>query len=295
MSKQVNHFIGRYYFAMSGLPIYVEHRPYNPPHAFHDHDFLEIVLVLNGKAKHQVSKYKYEISKGDILIIPVHHEHAYLSPDKLEIINLLFDPQEAAKIFFDLPEYDGYQQLFSNNILYSSRSKHRGCLRISPAKFALVSNLLTNFIAEINGQRPGYKAMAASLFVQAICIICRYQEHINTPSASLLLARLEQAIAFVEAHYEDKITLDQMARLARMSKSSFQRSFWKLTNISPIKYLVNYRVRKAGALLLYHPELNITEIAFQVGFSDSNYFSRMFKKIMGHTPREFRQGSRALE
>ncbi|MDO9542912.1 MAG: AraC family transcriptional regulator [Kiritimatiellia bacterium] len=286
--QQPKHFNGSPYFAMNGLPIYAVHVTDHPPYSFHDHDFLEIVLVLNGKAKHKFSEYEYEISKGDILIIPVHHYHAYLSTDKLEIINLLFDPREAAKILFDLPGFDGYQRLFSKNTLFSSQSKHKGCFKIAPANFAVVVNLLANFISEINGRRHGCKAMAVSFFIQAICVIARCHEHVNAPASSLLLASIEQTIDFMETHYQENITLDQLARLAHMSRSSYQRSFGKLMNTSPINHLVQFRIRKASALLRFRPELNITAIALQTGFTDSNYFARVFRKIIRHTPREFR-------
>ena len=283
------HLTGRPFFAISGLPVYVQHFQHHPLLAGHDHDFLEVALILNGKARYQFSKYKYEISRGDILIIPVHHSHAYLSTDKLESINLLFDPREVEKMLFDLPEFDGYQRLFLKNTLCSSMAKRRGCLTISPAKFAVLVNLMNSFISEINGRRSGYKAMAISFFIQAISVISRCQQHINTPVSSLLLTRTEQTVDFMEAHYNENITLDQLTRLAQMSRSSYQRSFRKLMNTSPINHLVYLRIKKAASLLLHHKELNITEIAFQAGFTDSNYFSRMFRKIIKYTPNEFRQ------
>lgn len=285
MNKMPKHYAGRQFFAISGLPFFVI-RVLQPPHAFHDHDFFEIVFVLDGKAEHQIYGVKYEISKGDILIIPVHQGHAYLNAENLEIINALFDPVELEKVAFDLPELTGYQRLFSKGNSSSFPAKRKGCLNIPPANFAAVVSLLTNFISEIETKRPGYKAMAASLFVQAISIIVRCHEHINTPP--LLLSRIEQTLDFIETHHNEVISLDQLARLAHMSRSSYQRSFRKLMNTSPIDYLVNLRIREASSLLLCRPELNITEIAMQVGFSDSNYFSRMFRKIMGHTPRGFR-------
>ncbi|MFH1477658.1 MAG: AraC family transcriptional regulator [Verrucomicrobiota bacterium] len=282
-----NHVTGRPYFALSGLPFFAA-RLRQLPIIFHNHDFLEIALVLGGKAKQQISKYKYEISAGDILIIPVHQGHAYYTADNLEIINMLFNPRSLQQSGFDFSDTAGYKSLFSANDPFSSLAKNRYRLNISPSKFAVVVNLMTSFISEIETKRPGYKPMAISLFIQAIGVISRCQEHISIPPSSLFSARLEQTMDFIETHYKDNITLDQLARLARMSRRSYQRSFRQLMKTSPINHLVNLRIRKAAALLLYHPELNITEIAFQAGFSDSNYFSRMFRKIMGRTPKEFR-------
>lgn len=286
MPKMPGHYAGHQYFAISGLPFFAMRVP-QLNHIPHDHDFFEIVFVLEGKAKHQIYGTKYKISKGDILIIPVHQDHAYLNAENLEIINALFDPAELEKAVFDLPKLAGYQRLFSKSNSSSFPAKCKGRLNIPPAKFAAVVSLLANFISEIEAKRPGYKAMAASLFIQAIGVIVRCQEHINTPP--LLLSRIEQTLDFIEAHYNENISLDRLARLAYMSRSSYQRSFRKLMNTSPINHLVHFRIRKASSLLLCQPELNTTEIALRVGFSDSNYFSRMFKKITGHTPRGFRR------
>lgn len=288
MPKTPRHYAGRQFFNISGLPFFAMRVP-QFPHIFHDHDFFEIILVLDGNATHQIYGTKHKISKGDILIIPVHQDHAYLNTKNMEIINMLFDPTELEKVAFDLPKSTGYQKLILKSNSSSFPTKHKGQINIPTVKFAAVVSLLTSFISEIESKRTGYKAMAASLFIQAIGVIVRCREHINTPT--LFLSRIEQTLDFIESHYNENISLDQLARLAHMSGSSFKRSFRKTMNTSPINHLIRFRIRKASSLLLCHPELNVTEIALHVGFSDSNYFSRMFRKITGHTPREFRSVS----
>lgn len=286
MPKMPEHKAGRQYFTISDLPFFAI-RTSQSSFAPHDHDFFEMVLVLEGKAEHQIYGTKYKISRGDVLIIPVHQAHAYLHAEKLEIINALFEQAEFEKLAFDLPKLAGYQRLFSKSNSSLLPAKRKGCLSIPPAKFAAVVSLLANFISEIEGKRPGYKAMAVSLFIQAMGVIARCHEHINTPP--LLLSRIEQTLDFIGAHHDENISVDQLAHIAYMSRSSYQRSFGKLMNTSPIDYLIKFRIRKASSLLLYHPEMNVTEIGLLAGFTDSNYFSRMFKKILGYAPRDFRR------
>jgi len=277
MSRMPIHYAGRRYFDISGLPFFAMRYP-QPQHICHDHDFFEIALVLSGQAEHQIYGKKHTITREDILIIPPHQRHAYLNTENMEIINMFFDPVEFEKTAFDLPKSNGYQRLFA---------KKHDPLNVSAARFATLVGLLTGFISEIEAKRPGYKDMAAGLFIQAIGIIARAREHINTPP--LLLSRIEQTLDFIETHYNEDITLDQLALLAHMSRSTFQRIFKKMTNTSPISYLVNLRIRKASSLLLARSDLNITEIALQVGFSDSNYFSRQFRKITGISPGVFKK------
>ena len=84
------------------------------------------------------------------------------------------------------------------------------------------------------------------------------------------------------------IELDRLADIAHMSKRNFMRSFQAAMGSSPIAHLIQLRVNRAASLLR-RTEHSVTEIAFQVGFSDSNYFTRQFRKLLGVTPSEYRQ------
>ncbi|MBT3191025.1 MAG: helix-turn-helix transcriptional regulator, partial [Verrucomicrobia bacterium] len=75
-----------------------------------------------------------------------------------------------------------------------------------------------------------------------------------------------------------------------MSESSLLRAFKQATARAPTQYLLELRLRRARHLLRY-TRLNVTEIAFQTGFNDSNYFARQFRKGVGTSPREYRRQS----
>ena len=72
-----------------------------------------------------------------------------------------------------------------------------------------------------------------------------------------------------------------------MSRSNLMRVFRAATGQSPIEYLLRLRIQKAMALLR-NTDLTITEIAMEVGFNDSNYFTRQFKRVQGSSPTRFR-------
>ncbi len=74
-----------------------------------------------------------------------------------------------------------------------------------------------------------------------------------------------------------------------MSKSVLYRKFNKAVGESPLNYLNIIRIRKATKEIKINPNLSITEIAFQVGFSDSNYFARVFRKHLGMSASEYRK------
>ena len=77
-----------------------------------------------------------------------------------------------------------------------------------------------------------------------------------------------------------------------MSESTLMRTFQRVMKRSPVDHVIRVRISRA-CQLLQRPETRITEVAFQCGFNDSNYFSRQFRKVTGLTPRQFRSRGRA--
>jgi AraC family L-rhamnose operon transcriptional activator RhaR/AraC family L-rhamnose operon regulatory protein RhaS len=108
----------------------------------------------------------------------------------------------------------------------------------------------------------------------------------NADSRALL--RIGAAISHLEANYNEPINLDRLAQIAHMSKRNFVRSFKAAMGNPPIAHLIQLRMTR-GASLLRRTEHQVTEIAFMVGFSDSNYFTRQFIKHFGVAPSSYRQ------
>ena len=86
----------------------------------------------------------------------------------------------------------------------------------------------------------------------------------------------------------ERVTMRDLARAAGMSERSLSRSFHSALGQSPIEYLLNVRLQRAEELLLAGPT-PISQIAFEVGFGDANYFTRQFRKRRGLSPRQFRK------
>ena len=87
------------------------------------------------------------------------------------------------------------------------------------------------------------------------------------------------------------ISLEELVTISGMSRTNYIRMFESAMGTPPIKYLIELRIEEAGRLLR-STDLSITDIALDVGFSDSNYFSRRFRKTHGQSPREYRKRHR---
>ena len=105
----------------------------------------------------------------------------------------------------------------------------------------------------------------------------------------LLLIR--QIAGYLDAHPEEQLTLEKLARLAGFSPKYFCRSFRAVVHRSPIDYLNFYRVECASALLS-SSDLTVAEVAYQCGFNDSSFFIKQFRRYKGTTPRQYREGLR---
>lgn len=92
---------------------------------------------------------------------------------------------------------------------------------------------------------------------------------------------------YIEQHYMESITVERMANLGYMSKTSFNRRFKKEVGITPIEYLIEVRIKMAK-LMLKRKENQITDIALRCGFGSSAHFSSCFQKHVGLAPSKYR-------
>jgi two-component system response regulator YesN len=96
-----------------------------------------------------------------------------------------------------------------------------------------------------------------------------------------------RALVYIERHFSEEITLEDIAREAGLSRYHFCRLFRHETGSTFLEYLQSVRVRQAQALLA-DPYLRITEVAYTVGFGDLSHFDRTFRRMVGLSPREYR-------
>ena len=133
---------------------------------------------------------------------------------------------------------------------------------------------------------PGYTFMAINFYRQVIGYLSRCYDEVEIPQSRVFLY-IGKVISHLEQDFDKNISLEELASLAHMSKTHFMRMFKQATGWTPVAYLIRLRIRKARHLL-WKTKLPITEISYKVGFSDSNYFTRQFRKITGYSPSQWR-------
>lgn len=98
---------------------------------------------------------------------------------------------------------------------------------------------------------------------------------------------------FMEQHFHESISLSQIAEAAKVSPNHFCKMFQKHVGASPVEYLRLVRLEKA-AHLLKHTRIPVSQIAVETGFDNLSYFGKVFRKLIGMTPSEYRDGKSDL-
>ncbi|MCR4870856.1 MAG: helix-turn-helix domain-containing protein [Atopobiaceae bacterium] len=101
---------------------------------------------------------------------------------------------------------------------------------------------------------------------------------------------VQSALGYISAHYAQDVSLDDLARIATVSPSHLIRLFKRQMGTTPHDYLMRYRITRAKELLA-ETALTSAAIARQVGFSSESNFSYRFSKVVGQSPREYRQST----
>jgi len=112
---------------------------------------------------------------------------------------------------------------------------------------------------------------------------------INLSKSSSSNKSIQKVIEHINIHYSDDLSLDYISSMANMSPAYFCEVFKKVTGKTYLDYLTEIRVEKAKSLLRV-PNAKISDVAIKVGYDDSNYFSRVFKKYTGMSPAQYRKG-----
>ena len=257
------------------------------PRSLHKHDFIELVIVIGGRGIHLLEGTRHPIGRGDTFVIPPNIRHGYADTHGLCLCNILIRNQHLQTLERECFGMPGFYALFK--LEPNMRATHHlmAQLRLSETALSEISTWFEALEAE-TGQSIPLACTRARAFLQLIVAnLCIQYEQLGSIDSAQLL-QLANCLHFMDSHLEAPLHLADLARAAGMSERSLSRSFHSALGQSPIEYLLNVRLQRAEELLLAGPT-PISQIAFEVGFGDANYFTRQFRKRRGLSPRQFRK------
>ena len=272
------------YFSEDALPFQAMiHRQIRQ--SIHHHEFLELVIVLNGKGIHYFAGHEYPIAAGDAFVIKEGIDHDYRNPENLIIANVLVDFDRLKVNLQDLEQIKGFYTLFVTEPMLRQQTTFNTRLFLSAKNLKTAEELLHELIDEMQMRPPGYRFVAMNTFFRLLIHVSRCYGDMPHRKVSEVV-HLSEMTQYIQHNYKRDISRDEIVRAAHISASTGSRLFRKLLNQTPIGYLTEFRIEKAIEML-QQGEFNITEIALSCGFRDSNYFATVFRKHTGKAPTRF--------
>lgn len=152
-----------------------------------------------------------------------------------------------------------------------------------------LKNLFQEIILELQLKKPFCQDVVISDFYRLLALIGRVREE-TARNQKEYSPMIDQLIIHLNQHYRNAWTVSAMAEYCHLSADYFAHSFRKRTGAAPMQYLNELRIEKARELL-ENQELSIAAIGALTGYEDPLYFSRVFRKITGCSPRAYRKGA----
>lgn len=288
---------GEHYFAASGYPITAVRvriaadgrtsHPHDLTEREHDHDFRELVIVVRGEARQRLQGRSYPVAPGDVYILHDRSRHFFHDIRELELLNVMYDPARLPLPVGQLRQLPGYSALFLLEPHYRQRHQFASRLRLAPSALDEARRLAGDMIREVESGRPGRGVLLLARLLELMTFLAREYGRNRTPAGKELL-RIGAVIGALERDFARAWTIDELCAMAHMSRSTFLRTFRRALGRAPMGFLLDRRL-EAARRLLRDTDRSITEIALDTGFSDSNYFARVFRRAVGLAPGEFRR------
>lgn len=149
-------------------------------------------------------------------------------------------------------------------------------------------NLFRTMINELQMCRENYAEMLEMYLRQVFIMLHRYFLTSLTTNNSHAVEEIDRATLYFNEHYNENINIDEYAQSNHVSVSWFIRNFKHCTGSTPMQYILSKRIYNAE-ILLQNSSYNLTEIADIIGYDNPLYFSRIFKKVKGISPSEYRK------
>ena len=261
------------------------------------HPEIEILIVNHGEINFLTSDKKETITAGQGVIINANVMHAIESSSKdanCSMYSTVFHP---AFLF-------GYGDvLMSNkylNPVVSSKNFQYMLLDEEKEKESYLLDCVNGVIADNLIKKNGYelttKSKLCDFWVALLEEVAPYQQPKRVQSSiSLDESRSKDMILYIEQNYAEKITLDDLAGAVHISKSECCRCFKRALDLTPIEYLMKYRISMAASFIQNRDSRasSFSDLAFNVGFNNASYFNKVFREYMGCTPSEYRRKIKA--
>ncbi len=255
----------------------------------HFHDYIEVLYVFGGEYSVWLDGEYFEFSTGDLVLInscKLHH---------IICRNAVSNGGYYCIQFLPSILYESTRKVFEYKYVMPFLTNHnppRNILLASEISNSEIPRLVYDMYRETQNKGYAYDfAMKADVYKIFLYILRHWQKAGLNVSKEVnidLTAKIQNVIDYITTHYSEPITVEEMAKSANLSYSYFSRIFKQVTERSFSEYLNYIRISESEKLLLT-TDMNITEIAFAVGFSTSSYYIQQFRHYKNLSPKQFKK------
>ena len=253
----------------------------NPTHYFHYHDYYEIIFYLGeDSCSYRYGDTIYTLRRGDVAFYRLFNNHIVdcETNDGHTRFNIGIEPRV-------LGNYS--KQSANLYLLFSDQNPHYPILHLTDAQLEKYLKLLEEF--QQLGNTPGEQIIASAILHRILgCLYCDMNLETIQDSANLQHVRLVGSILhYIEENLSEPLSLQDIAQQYNYSVTYISKLFKSVTGSSLVSYIIEKRISRARHLM--YENLEIMQIAEQVGYRDYSNFYKAFKKATGTSPEEYRR------
>lgn len=264
---------------------------------FHAHTYLQMCYVKRGRFIHHLEDYAGVVSEGEVITIPPNFCHKYEKiniHDEVELIQFEFMPSFINENFKDLESGSGLFDYTYIEPFLKCQNKIRPKLELSDITKNQVEILLSEMLCEYAEKKKGYKHILKANLLKILILIDReyaYSKSADSIEKSLIIkykTAIIEALRYIDQYSATSMRLDDVCEYSMLSQTYFSRFIKYFTGKTFTEYLNDLRIKNT-VKLLNETNKSITDICFEVGFNEVAHFNRVFKKICGTSPSEYRK------
>lgn len=231
-----------------------------------------LIYCVEGKGRAVIEKRTYELSPDSFIIIPAGKPHNYAADEK-----------DSWTIYW--VHFKGSIALAIVQAMIRQLKGHHGKLSFQAKRLDLFNDIYGNLERGYGNDNLCYANMCLWHFLSSFL----YNENFNLPEKKHSKEDnvIEPSINFMQKHLSEMLRLSDIAESVNISVPHYSFLFREKTGFAPMEYFIHLKVQKACQYLLF-TDLRIKEIAEQLGVEDPYYFSRMFSRLMGVSPKQYR-------
>jgi AraC-like DNA-binding protein len=230
-----------------------------------------LIYCIEGTGWVQIGEERFNISSGEFFVVPAKTSHSYAANE-----------DHAWTIYWI--HYKGKVFDAITTLMAKELKGYKGSVNYSSKRIELFEEIYSNLERGYSIENFYYSNMCSWYYLSSFLFNNKFS--IATPIENRDVSGI--AIDFMQQHLNQILTLTEIARSVNLSVSHFAAIFHKRTGFAPIEYFNHLKIQKAAQYLQF-TEDRVKEIGNNLGIEDSYYFSRLFKKLMGISPNEYRK------